>query len=378
MAFVAQLYEELGSQLIDLQWLPYGPGDNPYSWFSYKREGDAYRWSVIKQGDTNISALIWLSKTQYQFDVAYGNNDIGFNPNGSNNYQRIWNEEHKVRLVSPNFASQFEFSPVKNNGVNSFVVYVAYKPYSPYVRVAPNFSGLYGYGAKDARGLILSGDFSLDRISDAWTEYKLQNKNYQLIFDRQIQSMDLRYSIQDKLDAQDKALDIFGAVTDSVRGTARGALSGLVTGGPVGAIAGAVVGGGISTAQAVTDTVLNDKTRRYQKMIRDDARQASIDNFQYQLGNIQAMPDTLTRVSTFNPDYRIYPLLEIFTCTEQDDYNYRESIKWNGFETNVICQLNCFSSGYVQGSILRFDGMSISATEAREINSELEGGIYID
>lgn len=375
------LYTTWGDQLIDLQWLPYGPVPDNYQ-FVQAQSSDypLYNYSLIKEGTNNISIMYWCPTSQYQRQLSVNLESYGISMDyeaASNGFCRRWEEEHLVRLVSPNYASQFEFSPIKNDGLEAFNIYIAYKPYSPYVRVAPKFSGLYGQNYNDDRGLILSGDFSLDRISSAWTQYKLQNKNYQLIFDRQIQSMDLQNEAQDRLDNQAAVQDVFGVIGGTVQGASSGAMTGALVGGGIGAIAGGVVGTAGALGAGIADAVTNAGNRKMAKAIRDDTRQAAIDQFNYQIGNIQAMPDTVTRIATFNPDYKVYPVLEIYSCTSQEDINFRAAVSWNGYDVNVYAQLNAADSGYIAGTVLRFDDMQLNAAETRDINYELNIGVYL-
>lgn len=376
LLLMTQLYTTWGDQLIDLQWLPYGPVADNYQFIQAQNtELGYYSYSPIMEGGSVLTFMYWCPTSQYQRQISFS--QLADIPDMSNAEARIWNEEHMTRLVSPNFASQFEFSPVKNDGLEGFNIYIAYKPYSPYIRVAPKFSGLYGQDYNDDRGLILSGDFSLDRISSVWTTYKLQNKNYQLIFDRQIQSMDLQNEYQDRLDNQTAVQDAFNVVAGTVQGATQGAMAGSLSGMPYGAIIGAAVGGTTSLGSGIADAVTNAGNRKMVKAIRDDTRQAAIDQFNYQIGNIRAMPDTVTKIATFNPDYKVYPVLEIYTCTEQEDINFREAVEWNGYDVQVYAQLNATDSGYIAGTVLRFDGLDLNAAETRDINYELNGGIYL-
>lgn len=100
------------------------------------------------------------------------------------------------RLSSPNYNGTFEFSAIKNGGVQSFDIDCSYKPFTPYIRISPSFGGLYGQDFNDARGLILGGDFSLPQISTEWIAYEQNNKNYQVMFDRQIENIDVNNKIQ--------------------------------------------------------------------------------------------------------------------------------------------------------------------------------------
>ncbi|MGC7974463.1 hypothetical protein ACP3WV_22975, partial [Salmonella enterica] len=83
---------------------------------------------------------------------------------------------------------------------------------------------LYGRDFGDSRGLILGGDFSISQINDAWKSYELNNKNYQVMFDRQIQNMEVNNSVA-------HTMDIVNAFTGTAQGAATGAMGGAMVGG---------------------------------------------------------------------------------------------------------------------------------------------------
>lgn len=389
---VATIQREATSAIVyDVQWVPYVPIYNT----TLTQPNSEYRQftkiTSTNNGNTaNVGVFIWLNTSQ---GTLYINSPLTIelaNPSylegkyvypeslaESNNFtltdnlqQRKFSEENYFRITGPNYSSTFEFDPVKNQSLKGFKVDMALKPYNPYFYISPVYGGLYGGDFKDGRGLILAGDYSLDQVSNAWNNYKLSNKNYELIFNRQIQSLDLKNTYQNKLANQQLVSDIFSATA----GTAQGALAGFFMGGGV---AGAIVGGATSAAAGITDTVVNAQNRKMERAIRDDQRQAMIDNFEYQMGNIQALPDTLTKVSAFNPDFKIYPLIEYYTCTDEEKTNVDNAIKYNGIDINIICKLEDFDKGYVQGAILQFPtDLNISEEQARAINFELQSGVY--
>ena len=104
---------------------------------------------------------------------------------------KIENECDMYRLCSPNYTGVFEFNLAKNGGLDYIEVDCTYKPYNPYIKLNPNFKRLYGNDFNDQRGLICGGDFSLPQLSNSWANFQLNNKNYQLTFDREIQSMEI-------------------------------------------------------------------------------------------------------------------------------------------------------------------------------------------
>lgn len=276
-------------------------------------------------------------------------------------YQRKDNEFNMYRLASPNQASAFEFSPVRNGGFSMLSLYVALKPQTPYIRVAPVFNGLYGNNFNDGRGLICGGDFSLTMVNDAWQTFQVQNKNYQLMFDRNIQSMEIN-----------AAMDIYRAAQPN---------TGRLVGDAVGAVGNYMSGNYVGMGENIIDAVGSRKqtlTNTAMSIISNvDRIDNAKDQFQYQIGNIQALPQTLTKLSAVTPDFMIYPQLEVYSGTSQEWANLESSIEYNGIEINMMTQLSVFDHGFIRGTIIKFpEDMHISDEQAAAINAELNTGIY--
>lgn len=359
----------------DIQWLPYSPlGEVIYQSQDTSQDGYA-SFTKVTQGNSVVGLFVYLSSAQFSKQLF--THPISLDES-DNLEQRILNEETRYRLASPNYSSQFEFSIVKNGGVESWDLDVALKPYNPYIKIAPHFNGLYGQDFNDGRGLVLGGDYSLDQVNNQWQTYQVNNKNYELIFNRQIQSLDLQMQYQNRLDAQANLTDWLGAFTGASAAGTAGALSGASYGGGVGAAISGGVSGGLSLGAGITDAIFGAQNRAMARDIREDAKQAKIDQYQYQLGNIKAIPDTLTKIATFNPNFKIFPIVEYYTCTTQEDINLRNSIKYNGIDINLMDTLSDYDKGFVSGVILQFPStLNINQQEAQVINEELQKGVYI-
>ena len=273
------------------------------------------------------------------------------------------------RLCSPNYADIFEFNAAKNNGVTKFIVDLTYKPFTPYIHVCPDFGGLYGNNRwedrETPRGLICGGDFSITALTDAFETYALQNKNYQLSFQRQIQNMEVSNSIQ-------RQLEIASAISGSVSGAASGSLVGSL-GGPVGAVIGGVVGGVVSAAGGALDYSFNEK-------LRNEALDYTKDQFGYQLGNIKALPDTLAKLTTFTANNFIYPILEYYTCTDEEKQALQDKIKYNGMTVMRIGTINQFlqsEPSYIKGKLIRLESVRDDYHMIKSIAEELYKGVFI-
>ena len=354
---------QLGTFCYDVQLLPYFPLQ---SYIDSMGRIDTTTMpdgtvAVLKSAEGEARTfLFWITKPNFSFAVpdmiAYSSEP------------KIQNETQFCRLNSPNFSASFEFSIAKNKGVDYWQVDCSYKPYQPYIHVAPNWRGLYGSDFNDARGLICTGDFSIDLMTDKWQEYQIQNKNYNEIFNRQIQSLDLQQSIA-------KRQDIFGAVAGSLSGAMSGATTGALAGGLPGAIGGGIAGLGISAVGGVMDIIDSQK-------LRDDARSSQFDMFNYQLGNVKALPNTLTKVSTYNINNKLYPFYEIYEATPEEIGALRQQLNWRGYNLGIIGQLSDFQveGKYFKGKLIRLEevhDVSLGDNHLLEnYNSELQQGIY--
>lgn len=243
----------------------------------------------------------------------------------------------KYRLCSPNYQGSFDFDLAKNGGsVDYFIAECSYKPFTPYIKVAPSFNLLYGNNFGDARGLICGGDYSIPRFEDHWIQYELNNKNYQNIFNREIQNLEFNQSLERTIQTFSATA---GAMGLSAGGAAAGASSGSA-GGPYGAIIGAAVGGvaglGLGTAGAIMDLTMLGRKQR-------EERSLAIDKYNYQLGNIKALPYTLTKIGSFNINSKIWPFLEYYTCT---DVEKEALIKKLRYESMTVMRIDKMENYY--------------------------------
>lgn len=284
--------------------------------------------------------------------------------------RKVANETDLYRLTSPNYNGVFEFSVVKNGGLSMFDIDCSYKPYQPYIRISPRFSGLYGQDFNDARGLVLGGDFSLPQMSNEWIAYQNQNKNYQVMFDRQIANMDVNNSIQRKMEIGNIATGIIAG------GTTTGIISSMLPGraSTLGGIATAAgIGGAVSAVGGALDY-------RFNEQLRQEARDYTIDQFGYQLGNIMARPDSLTKVSSFNPNNKFFPVLEYYTATEMEKEALRNKLYYNGMTVMVIGTIAEYlqtEPSYIKGRLIRLNDDMEDYHIVNALADELYQGVYV-
>ena len=359
----------LGTQVYDVQLLPY----NPMDWIVKKGTANTLidndptnELNHIKSGNETIGLIYWSTISNFTKTITkliYKNtqeeDNITFKVNSSTQLYRI---------CSPNYNGYFDWNPRKNNqnfyddGTLSFNIDCTYKPYTPYIHVSPIFNNyMYGSDFRDSRGLICGGDFSLTIVNDSWSQYQITNKNYQNIFDREIQHLDFTNNIA-------KTQDILNAISATVTGGASGAVAGAVAGGPVTAIGTGLTAAASGAFMGMADYYQN-------QAIRKEDKDYKIDMYNYQLGNIKAQPYSLTKVSSQSYNYKIFPFIEFYDCTDEEKLMMRNKIKYDGMTVQSIYKLSDFTTGFLKGKPIR---LSLNAAhESVDIYNELSKGIYL-
>lgn len=347
----------------DLQLLPYCP-------VSYLIKNDVLdltgldNFSAITDNDGNVlNVVLWARTSQGSFEIPVNI------PQGATVLERKINSETKLyRLCSPNYSGASDFNAEMNNGVEFVNVDYTYKPYGPYIHLNINYKGLYGYDANDSRGLICGGDFSLPQISDAWETYQLQNKNYQAMFDREIEHLEVNNAVQRKQ-------EIATALAGTFAGGAQGGMTGnIISGGNPAAMIGGMIGGvAVSGAAGAYDVYLNDK-------LRAEGMDYTKDRFEMSLQNIQALPYSLSKTSAITYNNKIFPFIEFYDCTETERQALRDKITFNGMTVGRIGIINDFireDETFIKGQIIRIGDISEDYNTAVAIASEINKGVYI-
>ena len=324
-------------------------------------------WIKDSKGN-NVNAIIWCNQSQFEF-TTQAKQEFGQTIPYTDNV-KLSNECDLIRLVAPNHQSMFEFNPAKNGSkANDLILDVecTYKPYQPSIHIKPQFDRLYGPNDlyKDERGLLFSGDFSMTQGTDAWTQYKRQNVNYLNIFDRQIQNMEVSNKIQN---------------TQSIVSGVVGALGAGVGVGVATGNAGLGIGAGLlSGIGGAIDYGM-------QRELQNEALDYKRDMFNYQLGNIKAMPDTISKIDAFNNVFALFPIIEYYTCTEEEKKAVANKIAYNSMSVGRIGKIKDFkdnkwsygditSKGYVKGSLIRVE-IDEDTHYVNELANEIYKGVY--
>ena len=340
--------------LYDLQLLPYCPMESiivkPDGSIDLQNVSQLYSTMTVSNTEDSkiLGIIINCNISSWNFIIPYNINISDF---------KLSNECDVYRLVSPNYNGQFEFSPSMNNNVEYFNVECTYLPFNPYINISPNFKNLYGTSYKDNRGLVCQGDFSLPIVTDQYKQAMMQNKNMQNIFNREVENMQVTHKYE-----------MIQSGVQAIAGVAQGAVSGAALGG----VGGAIAGGVASLAGGVADQVINQK-------LYNEALDYKKDLYGMQLGNIKAIPNSISKVSSYNPNNKIFPILEYYTCTETEKQALKNKIKYNGMTVGRIGTINEFLQpdySYIKGKLIRLETIE-DTNYLNEIASEIYKGVFI-
>lgn len=383
MKLAQQIAVQGGEWLYDIQLLPFAPLDDvlgPTVGSVYAEGTENIDYTFIRDtNDVKKSIVFFPKKASFSkfYNLTTGMKDSINEMNNlattnSKGLAKLESECDLWRIVSPNENGIFEFSRPKIGGrIQGFMYYFTYRPFTPYIQVAPLFSGLYKQTfQKDSRGLICGGDFSLPRVNNNWINYELQNKNYEKTFQRQIDSMEYMNNIQ-------RGIDIASAIA----GTASGGLSGGVAtqlGLNKGGVAGGIVSGLFSGIGGIADVILNEQIRREQINLAKD-------QYGYNLGNIKAQPQSLAKISAFSVNNKIFPYIEYYTCSQEERDAVYNKIKYNGMTVMAIGNISEYMNNklpdekytYIQGRFIRLEGLGDDSHIANAINAELSKGVFM-
>lgn len=376
LTFAQGLALSIGASLYDLQIVPYCPLTGiSVEWYNNGLKENLNignvnpeRVTLFKDKTNTYSGIIlWAANSSGSFNISM--------PFASGT-PKVTNQTDLWRLVSPNYAGEFEFNVARNKGLEYVVVDYTYRPAMPYIHVSPAFNedGLYGQSWGDSRGLICGGDFSIAYLSNDWVAYQNNNKNYQTIFDREIQNMDVSRDVQ-------RTQEWWNIAAGAVGGAAAGAVAGgMATANPVAAVAGGVLGAGASLAGGFAD-------REFSEQLYQESKKFKQDTFALQLDNVKARPQSLAKTSGFTKNNKYFPFIEYYTCTDEEkmlfaNYIRNYSMTVNKYDNIVNYINNTFGyvgiqdRGFIQAEIIKATNFNGESHELVELNRELNSGVY--
>ena len=363
MSIASELNRNLGDYCYDIQLLPYCPmtgytvTDNIFDINS----SDEKRYTAIKKGSDVVYWMFWSTSNEKSFTIQH-------HIPVSN--KKIQNQCEIYRLCSPNYNGQYTFSVAKNEGVDYFNVDITYLPVSSYIHVVPNLKGLYGnYYDNSPIGLICKGEFSINSVKEQYIQFMQNNKNYENIFRAEISTNDKSHELQIE---QSRIANWLGA-----------AATGLQTG----AFAGGAVGAGLGVGAGIATGIAGEVDINYGNQLYELNKKYKQDVHNYQLDNIKAMPNSLSKVTSYTKNNQLFVVLERYDATDEEKKAVAQNVIDYSMNVGVIGKPIDYvyndwsyngntSRGYFKAQLIKIDLNTYHESDA--ISTELARGVYFE
>ena len=368
--WLSKFIETSSSNIIDVQLLPYFPlrgniNNVNGKYYIKPKENDINTGYVTIGNDTYAERQfhIWILNTN-KFEFTDETTKLTSEEN-----RKITSNTKLYRLVSPNYQSKFDFNlAMNNNSCDGFNIKCTYKPYQPMIYVQPFFTDLYGTNYTDDRGLICTGDFSLSQLQDEWQNYQINNKMYDKTFSRDIQNMQFTQH-------QELVQGIVTAGVNTISSTAMGGATGYAFANtPIGAGVGAGVGGVSSLVGGIADVGL--MVSRHKEQL-DYAR----DKFELNIANIKALPDIITKISALDTNFKLFPFIEEYDCTDAERELFKNKLQYEGYTLGIVDYLTNYiiedEEHYYKGRLIRTSN-DLDNHISEDMNNELSKGVFIN
>lgn len=362
------------SKLVDVQVIPYSPLDGYHNMWNENTKvldiGDRAKDVITVEDKDFIIPMFQVDYAQYMLTIEYKLDVEDYKVS----------QKHKYILTSPSGATPYEFSLSKNRGLDGFIVKVDLRPYASYYQIQPIFKGLYGNNYNDTRGLVWKEDMSLTLISNAFETYKRQNINYLNSFNSEVDFQRSQLAITHEanwgnygFDAGKRMVEAtVEGVTFLADATAKDVWFGA-KGAAAGGVGMAAIIGGAAVSEAIEAGQLAYNNKMDKKLLANSLTQQR-DQFNYNIGNIKAIPENIEKVSGIYGTNNFIPYLQVFAPTNEEIQYYNDYLDTYGVNVGMMVDLTKFNFDLLQGTIVKFNGI-ITQEEYEEIIDQLARGI---
>ena len=271
-----------------------------------------------------------------------------------------------IKIVSPSRASQYLFRPYNNGGIMEFKTKITLRPYNSIIYVRPSTKGLLIYDYDDKDCLVISEDFSLTNVTSEWANYVYNNRNYNDVFERQIQGREFERAWERRVEDAQKKSDEWTSRNISAQKAS------VYTGNlPI-----------ISSVAGAIGTAFQDQTylqmaqidRQYNEALYQEGIQISRDLFNLQLENIQSQPLVPSKITTL--DAKLLPgvYLEYYSTNPTELQAINDFYRFNGNRIDAYGTFNQYWGWFVRGKIIM--SQFYTQPEIDELNRRLSMGIF--
>ena len=341
-----------------------------------------------------------IDKKQSEFKNPKGEDKYPFFSIMSSNYERECSIDllpyedvkkdyicRQYSIVSPDQSGKYSFNFYdykKEAGTLNIVIKTSLKPYAiiSSAIILRDEDVLAGKTySSDLIGCQSTGSgFECSLSTNQFQQYVRNNSNYDKFFAKDQEALQKQHQVE-KVNEKVSAIvnTISAAAMGTIGGGSLGATIGGSIGGPVGAgigLASGMVSGGAIAAGTVAGMMTwqykeNEKLRQYEEKLQQE-------KFDLTIGTIKNLPNTVSRISSFNEIIMrdFWFVIEIYECSEDEIKIVDRFIENYGYSIGVYDFFQNFvrDKWFIRGSLI-VSNMPLNLHEIAK--KELAGGVYI-
>lgn len=121
-----------------------------------------------------------------------------------------------------------------------------------------------------------------------------------------------------------------------------------------------------------------------QKDMNNKANQYMTTQYELNLGNVKAQPSTISKITAYNINTKLFPMIYTYTCTEQEQTMVNNYFKYNGMTINTCGKVEDYvdvnNETFVSARIIRWNDTGSTQSDynyLNNINTELQEGVYV-
>lgn len=262
----------------------------------------------------------------------------------------------------------------KNSATIKFTIKTALKPLSIISSVIIERKGDVLAGItfpSDLNGCSPSSSgFECSLSSNAFQTYKRENSNYQQIFNKQQEQLQIQHQVER---VNEKASVTLNTLTATMMGAIGGAsLGGKTTiGKMIGGLSGAALAGGVVGSAMNYQLNENDRLRMYEERLQSEM-------FDLEIGTIKNLPNSVSRVSSFNEIImqEFYFTVDTYECSDAEISIVNDYITNFSYSLGITDYYNKYlkNGWFIKGNLLK---SSLPVNLHSIASNEVHGGVYI-
>lgn len=132
-------------------------------------------------------------------------------------------------------------------------------------------------------------------------------------------------------------------------------------------------------ANLIKDSVIGGTNRNNQIALQNEALDSRQDLFNYNLGNVKALPQGIGKSGCLTLTYKYFIYIEEYDATEEERTLLANKITYNGMTVNSVGSIGSYgyTGGFFKGKLIRLENITDDFHFINAIAAELDKGVFL-